>query len=600
MSALLCCLRRRRPSQTDEVAEEPAPVVNHLQVVREALRYLEANPDDKRQQEKVQETLGRQPSAVYDVLQEEAIRLPLVVPQQTTTSLAGPDSPTLLNDVDWANCIGEQRCTPLNKVRPQSLQDMVDIVNEARRLKQRVRAVGSGHAFSDVARTDGAVLVNPILLNDVRAVNTALLRVGAVEGGNTLVYVQAGITVKNLKVELDNRGLALINMGGYDGQTISGTLSTGTHGSGITFGPLASFARAIILVSESGTVYQIEPTTGGVSDPAKFLGVLDSVPVQLKQSDAWFRTAHTSMGCLGLIHAYILEVTPAYSIRELRTSTTWSTVRLSLLPSMWSPVPEIVSSSEHFELILNPYTRWFRNACLTVSRTRLPGADHPQSGQRQDWLTSLLQQIAVEHTADLVALLRKFPFLSPLAIDQAIMSVSGFDGDGDGRPDPYVDKSFNVFTLGAAANEITALAMELHCDAARCVPTIDALLEAFHDMADREGWYMAGPLGVRFVAASEGYLAPQAGRMTCTVELAMLVGLEAGRDLARRVKERLCTSDEGSVRVHWGLDLDFVTAEDARAWYPDFERWVAVYRTLNSTGMFNNQFTNRLRISISP
>jgi hypothetical protein len=116
---------------------------------------------------------------------------------------------------------------------------------------------------------------------------------------------------------------------------------------------------------------------------------------------------------------------------------------------------------------------------------------------------------------------------------------------GDDRPDPYVDKSFNVFTL-RAAKEIMALAAELHCDAARCVPTVDALTEAYDDMADRECWYMAGPLGIRFVATSEGYLVPQAGRMTCAVELTMLAGL------ARLVKERLCTLHGGSVRLHWG------------------------------------------------
>lgn len=589
---LLCCFNKKKPAQQTAGPEEDVPSDHVERVVQEVLRYLESNPDDEQQQKKIQQSLEAEPSAIFSVFKEEASR------QREVPSAPALPGPKPSADEDWVNCIGEQRCTPLKKVKPQSLQDMVDIVNEARRLKQRVRAVGSGHAFSDVARTDGAVLVNPILLNDVRPVDAKVLRDGAVqEGGNTLLHVQAGITVRNLKVELDNRGLALINMGGYDGQTISGTLSTGTHGSGITFGPLASFARAIILVSESGTVYQIEPSQG-ITDPSKFPALLDGVPITLVQSDAWYRTAHTSMGCLGLIHAYVLEVTPAYSIREQRSSTTWAAVKPALSPAEWAgrPAP-IVSGSDHFELILNPYTRWFRNACVTVARTRLPGAHHAQVGQRQDWVSNLLQQVAVERTPDLVAILRRLPFLSPLAIDQALTTVAGHDGDGDGRPDVYVDKSFNVFTLGPA-NDISALALELHCPAERCVPTVDALLELFDQLADRKCWYMAGPLGVRFVKASEGYLAPQAGRPTCTIELGMLVGLETGRELARSVKERLCTRDEESVRVHWGLDLDFVTGEDVRAWYPDFERWVEVYKELNTTGMFNNRFTDRLGISV--
>ncbi|KAK4109112.1 FAD-binding domain-containing protein [Canariomyces notabilis] len=594
MWRLLCCFRKKRPAgkARGQEVDRDSSSDSIRQVVQRVLRSLETNDDEEEKQKQVEEAIGSQPRAIFSVVKEEAST---TSPSAKKPALAGSVSS---EDGDWVNSIGEQGCTPLKKVKPQSLQDVVDVVNEARQLGQRVRAVGSGHSFSDVATTDDAVLVNPILLNDVRAVDAQLLRDGAVkEEGNTLLYVQAGITVKNLKVELDNRGLALINMGGYDGQTISGTLSTGTHGSGITFGPLASFAHAIILVSESGTVYQIEPGAG-ITDPSKFTGGLDTVPITLIQSDAWYRTAHTSLGCLGVIFAYILEVTPAYSIREQRASTTWSDIKKSLSPAAWSTAPPtLVSKPDHFELILNPYKRWFRHACVTVSRTRLPGTHHPQVGQRQDWLSNLLQQIAVERTPDLVAILRKFPFLSPLAIDQAIMTVAGHDGDGDGRADIYVDKSFNVFTLGTA-NEIKAVAMELHCEASRCVPTIDALLEVFEGLAERERWYMAGPLGIRFVAASEGYLAPQAGRMTCTIELAMLVGLDTGKELAKRVKETVCTRDETSVRVHWGLDLDFVTKEDVRAWYPDFDRWLEVYKGLNTTGMFNNRFTDRLGISM--
>ncbi len=57
-----------------------------------------------------------------------------------------------------------------------------------------------------------------------------------------LFRVQCGITVANLNAVLDKKGLALINMGAYDGQTVSGALSTGTHGSGAAYGPMASFA----------------------------------------------------------------------------------------------------------------------------------------------------------------------------------------------------------------------------------------------------------------------------------------------------------------------------------------------------------------------
>ena len=46
------------------------------------------------------------------------------------------------------------------------------------------------------------------------------------------------------------------------------------------------------------------------------------------------------------------------------------------------------------------------------------------------------------------------------------------------------------------------------------------------------------------------------------------------------------------------MDLDLVTKDDIREWYPNFERWNKVYQELNSIGMFNNKFTDRMGISI--
>jgi len=567
------------------------------QFIRNILQRLEDDPDDADQQAKMESQLDKHTSTVFDVLREQIGRLaaeaPISTPAPTAVSLTAPPLPD--SDPDWVNCIGEQRCTPVQKTKPQTLAELVAIIKDAGARHLRVRAIGSGHAFSDVARTDGAILVNPVLLNDIDAVDASLLNPAFVPLAPRLLTVQAGITVRALRTELDQRGLALPNMGGYDGQTLAGTLSTGTHGSGITFGPLASMARSIILVSESGTVYQIEPSPPrAITSPTAFSGVIagTTVSATLKQSDAWFNAAQIALGCLGVIYAYTIEVVPAFSVRETRRSTTWGEIKSSLTPEKWTSgtggIAPIVAAVDHFELVINPYYRWFRHACVRVDRVRVSN-DTPQKGQRQDWLESLLQTVAVQKAPDLVAFLTKIPFLSPLVIDQAIMTLV--------YEDEYIDKSYNIFSLGPA-NEVKGMALELHCDATQCVPVIDKLLQVFQEQALLKMWFMAGPLGVRFVAPSEGYIAPQSGRMTCTVELAMLVGLETGKDLARVVKERVCTRDAASVRVHWGLDMDFVTAQDVRAWYPRWAEWLAVYNELNTTGMWNNRLTDRLGISV--
>ena len=65
-----------------------------------------------------------------------------------------------------------------------------------------VRAVGSGHSWSDVALTDG-ILVHPSGLSKPLDFEAELLRVHATEAhegndGDTLVRVQSGITIAKL------------------------------------------------------------------------------------------------------------------------------------------------------------------------------------------------------------------------------------------------------------------------------------------------------------------------------------------------------------------------------------------------------------------
>ncbi|OAA58484.1 FAD-dependent oxidoreductase [Niveomyces insectorum RCEF 264] len=551
----------------------------------------------------------------------------------------------------WRNCVGGQPSLPLRVVKPETLQQLVAVVHDAHRLRLHLRAVGSGHSFSDITSTTDAILVDMVLLRRVAMVDNGDAGIAATStsraatagsgshsadqggeaqparsrSGGPLVRVEAGITVCDLNTELDNRGLALVNMGAYDGQTFAGALSTGTHGSGIAYGPLANCVRAIVLVAADGTVYQIEPATnnrsrsrsgndgyGPFSDAATFEGHLGGVPVVLRQDDAWFRTALVAMGCVGVIYSYVIEVTQAFPVRELRTATRWDDVRKELLPALWAPVAPAVAAVDHFELVLNPYLSWSHNACIRVERQRLgSGAGRGTangrasaaegaaaiilpSGVRLDWLSALLEELSIDSLPRLVGLFNHLPIISPIAINRALAMLV--------ERGPYIDKSFRVFNLGPP-NRIKAQAVELHCDARQCVPVIDKLLRVFRDEARQHDWYLAGPLGIRFVGASDAFLAPQAGRMTCAIELDMLVGVETGAQLARRIKERMCCmatseNDNDDDDDDDNGDLDLINGDDIRTWYPDFASWHAVYRQLNATGMFNNKFTDRVGISV--
>ncbi|POS74975.1 hypothetical protein DHEL01_v206637 [Diaporthe helianthi] len=507
---------------------------------------------------------------------------------------SGHHSSTLTKMADagqWSNWLDEQTCTPLGKTQPTSLDQIVAIINDAGSKKQRVRAVGSGHSTSDITRTDGAILVDPHQMKAFVDTNAATLN----QAGSSmnLIRVQSGILIKDLNQQLDSRGLAMMHLPAYDGQTISGAVSTGSHGSGAKWGPLASSLRSIVMVVGNGTVFQIEPASGAITDPAKFTGTLPEapgVPVTLLQNDDWFNAAQVSMGCLGVIYSYHIEVTAAFHVSENRTSVRWEDIRSQFAPETFNPLPAPLANWDHFELVVSPYaSEDGKHPCIWVERARV--GDTPQRGARQDLMGKVLEQLGIMFTQFLDDILNIFPQLAPQAINSALEQLTTDDA-------PYINSSYDVFKVLDSDLELRAHAIELHFPAENLVPTIDKLMATFQSIADEKGLYVAGPVGLRFVAPSSALLAPQTGRLTATAEMSNIVGISQGKELLQEVKTAMSSADR-SIRVHWGLDLDTVTSQDARDWYgANLDKWLTVYREANANGMFNNNFTDRMGITV--
>src|SRR5687767_12519052 len=119
----------------------------------------------------------------------------------------------------WRNWAGDQQCVPAAIERPGSIDELQEVVRSAAGRGFAVRAAASGHSFTDIACTDGA-MVRLDRLNRV-------VEVDPVRG---LAKVEGGIVIRDLSEALFEAGLALENLGDIDVQTISGAISTATHG----------------------------------------------------------------------------------------------------------------------------------------------------------------------------------------------------------------------------------------------------------------------------------------------------------------------------------------------------------------------------------
>ncbi len=155
----------------------------------------------------------------------------------------------------------------------------------------RVRAIGTRHSFTDLPDTTGT-LVSVASIPDQPILDAA----------SRTVRVPAGIRYGELAKWLHQQGWALHNLGSLPHISVAGAIATGTHGSGITNGGLATAVRAIEYVSATGEVERVTNTD------REFAGMV------------------VALGAYGVVVHVTLAVQPSYQVRQdLYTGLSWDT-----------------------------------------------------------------------------------------------------------------------------------------------------------------------------------------------------------------------------------------------------------------------------------
>ncbi|HET6869836.1 MAG TPA: FAD-binding protein [Solirubrobacteraceae bacterium] len=475
----------------------------------------------------------------------------------------------------WKNHLGNQRIDPLRIYAPRSIDDVSQIVRQAEAQGVTARAVGSGHSWSDVALTRGFLLKTDGLAKPV-ATEPDFLRPEWTD--RKVVRSEAGIRIKELNAHLDANGLALSNMGGYDHQTIAGVISTSTHGSGITFGPLNDFVRSVDVVVAGGQVLRIEPSDGP-TDPERFAAHFGDRRT-LVQDDHVFNAVAVSMGCMGVICTVMIEVEPKYYLREVREFHTWEKVRADLLDG------EVLRKNRHYEVLFSPYERKHRYPCLVTTRNYTRNPSHkPLDKRARNWAVELAS--AFPFTPYFINLMVDLkPGLSPWMMENAIRALIKKE---------YDEVSYKVLNIGTA-NLLPAYSGEVGVPMdGRHIEAADALIRVATEYRELGDVYQSSPISFRFVKASNAYMSMMQGRDTMMIELIELSRCDGGYELIAAYEREL--SKLGG-RPHWGQVNSLAAGSGLlETMYPRYPDWLQVMGQLNSSGVFDSPFTERVGIS---
>ena len=163
-------------------------------------------------------------------------------------------------------------------LQPTSLAELQELI----RTNPKVRARGTAHCFNEIANTSSVAL------------NLAKMpKIIEVDAAKKSVRVAAGLTYGELAPLLHAQGWALSNMASLPHISIAGSISTGTHGSGIKNQNLANQVLSIDLVTAEGEVRHIDR-----ANPA-------------------FNALVIVLGLGGIVYEYELKIEPTFKIRQV-------------------------------------------------------------------------------------------------------------------------------------------------------------------------------------------------------------------------------------------------------------------------------------------
>jgi FAD/FMN-containing dehydrogenase len=173
---------------------------------------------------------------------------------------------------------------PKEIVYPKSIEEVQKIVRECNKQNRRIRMVGAGHSFSSLIETDDCLMSLDLIQGIIN-----------IEPDKHLVTVHGGTKLKKLGEDLLSKGFGMENLGDIDVQSVAGAISTGTHGTGLSFGNISTQVEELTLITANG----------------------DEL-VCSKNNSELFDAARVSLGCLGIIVKVKLKVLPAFKLKFIQ------------------------------------------------------------------------------------------------------------------------------------------------------------------------------------------------------------------------------------------------------------------------------------------
>jgi len=448
--------------------------------------------------------------------------------------------------------------------RPRHERDVLELLERHRH--GRVRPFGALHSWSDVAATTGVAL-DMSGLDQVRPF---------VKNGANFVRVGAGCRLRDALDRLHAASdQTLPTLGAIKRQTVSGAISTGTHGSGKP--SLSNFVAAVRAVAFDA---EGKPHT-----------------VEYQDGDE-LAAARCALGCLGVILSVVFRTVPKYLVEE--------TVRPH------RSVQDVLSRYDERSLtqfIFVPY-RW-----TYLAWERAPIAMRPLTlGERLTaWGMRAYNNVSVDVTFHLFVKLavalgaraaKNLMKLVPHLLIQGIARVDDAEHVLTLKHHYFRHEEMEIFVPEsrlAQAVDVLRAATEVFAGETTAVPEAIAAKLREHGLHDElvrhAGSYVQHyPFFFRRVLRDDTLISMTSGATEPYYTISVFTYLPPHKRwkyyvfcswLARAMTTLF------DARLHWGKHFPLTVAEVERL-YPGLDRFRQLCRTADPNGVFRNDYTKRV------
>lgn len=424
----------------------------------------------------------------------------------------------------WSNWAGNVTCQPLEIFKPTSESELQAFVKKAYTENKRIRVVGSGHSFTPIAATDEYMLSLVHMQGLIH-----------LDKSKKQATVWAGTTIKQLGILLHKEGLAQVNLGDIDKQSVAGATSTGTHGTGINFGSLSTQIIGLTLVLANGELLQINEN----ENPE----LLDA--------------ARVGLGVLGIITQVTLQLTDSYKL-EYKASK-------GSLKGTLAELEIYKAKNRNFEFYWFPYT----------DAVQLKFSNESQEAVQDSAFKRYINQHLMENKAlgFLCKIGAKFP--------SSYKKINKIMGAAIGS-ERKVNYSHLVY---ATERAVKFKEMEYNIPAEHFVEVMLKIQAAI----EKHQFNVFFPIECRWVQADNIWLSPAHNRASAYIAFHVYEGTE--HEAYFKEMENICRQYNG--RPHWGK-MHTRTYEDLKIAYPKFEDFCALRKRLDEKGLLLNPHTAKI------